>query len=84
MTCKDISISTLFPQIVKCLRGEVCPKLLDEAAELCLLGSLVLPRRGLEGGGAVHEGLRQVLLALQVNVDPVRQTRGCKGKCITK
>ena len=57
----------------------MCPKLLDEAAELCLLGSLVLPRCGLEGGGAVHEGLRQVLLALQVNVDPVSQTIGCKS-----
>ena len=56
-------------------------ELLDESAEFGLLGALALLGRGLEGGGAVDEGLRQVLPALQVNVDPVRQTIGCKKCC---
>ena len=67
-----------------CLRGEVSAELLDEAAELGLPRGLALLGGGLEGGGAVDEGLRQVLPALQVNVDPVRQTIGCKSVHIHK
>ena len=47
-------------------------ELLDEAAELGLPRRLALLRGGLECGGAIDEGLRQILLALQVNVDPMR------------
>ena len=71
-------------QSQRCLRGEVSAELLDEAAELGLLGALAFLGRGLERGGAVDERLRQVLPALQVNVDPVRQTIGCKSDHIHK